>query len=287
VYDRGEDYFAAEELMGNTTTRVIELDGQVVGLTSAVLNEIRVGGAPLRGMYGHRLRLLPEARGQGMRQLLAFVGFANESWRSDVPYAFVAAENETMRSKSQLSGWSLRPERMVLDTQANAGSDAGRPATAADARRIVALVNAAHADEELFVHYTVETLAARLERRPDLYSWRDMRLGERAVVGVWPARLAVIRETGDHTRRDVRALVLDSGWEAGGEDEALALLRAGCAQLATEAITELTVFTSQPSPVYSRLTAMAKRIEPYVLNLYLKEPGDLARRGIYVDQLYF
>jgi hypothetical protein len=290
VYDRGEDYFAAERLMGDVETHIVERDEEPVALSSLVINKIRVNGSDFTGIYSHRLRVLPEARG-GMAQLLNFASFEFMSWRADVPYSFVAAGNDAVRRNSsrvrQRGLWSVHPERVVIDTAQHAGPASGRPATREDDNRIVSLLNGTHGQEELYVAYTPETLAARLQRQPDLYSWGHLRLGARAVVGVWPAHLNVIRETGGDTLKDDRALVLDYGYEAGAEEELISLIRAECADLARNGTTELTIFTSQPAGGYSQLTALAKRIEPYVLGLYLPAPDDLARRGVYVDQLYF
>ena len=58
VYDRGADYFAAERLMGDAWTNVVEIEGRAVGLTSSVIHEIRVKGQPMIAAYAHRLRLM-------------------------------------------------------------------------------------------------------------------------------------------------------------------------------------------------------------------------------------
>lgn len=287
TYDRGEDYFAAERLMGDVVTLVIERGGVPIGLTSTIVNKIRANGQDLIGNYRHRLRLLPEARGQGIRQMLGMADFENNAWRGDLPYSFVAADNEAMLRNVRGSRRNLKVERAVIDTAQCAGQPHGRQATAADWARIVALLNSAHEGEELFVPYTEQTLAARLEREPDLYSWRNFRVSDRAVAGVWPARLRVIRETTGGRSEDIRALVLDYGYEPGAEDELVTLLRAACAELADGGTTELSIFTSAPSSTYSHLAMLAKRMEPYVLFLAVQEPGDLDTRGIYVDQLYF
>jgi len=286
VYDRGEDYFAAERLMGIVLTHVVEIEGRAVGLTSGVIHEVRVKGERMTAAYAHRLRLMPEARGQGMRQMLGLVSFEHESWRSDVPYSFIAASNEAML-RNVRSKWSVRPERIVIDTRSCGEDGAGRAATSADAPRIAALLNAAHEREEMFVPQTVQTLRMRLERQPDLYTWSNVVLGRAAVIGVWPADLNVIRQLGNETTTDRRALVLDYGYDDGGEDELIELLRAACGKLASHGTTELSIFTCEQSSAHSRLRSLAKRVEPYVLNLYIPEPDDLAERGVYVDQLYF
>ncbi|MGH7786326.1 MAG: hypothetical protein ACRERC_05630 [Candidatus Binatia bacterium] len=170
---------------------------------------------------------------------------------------------------------------------AAAGPPAGRAATPEDAARIVALLNATHEREELFIPYTVERLAARLEREPALYGWAHLRLGASAVVGIWPAGVRLLRETGATREESVRALVLDFGCAPGAEDELIGLLRAACGPLAKAGFTLLSLFSSPGGPARAALTALAVRVEPYVFNMGLPEPEDIASRGLYVDQLYF
>ncbi len=62
-------------------------------------------------------------------------------------------------------------QRVELDCAALAGPMAGAPASAADAAEIAARLNAFHGAEELFVPYTAESFATRVERAPDLYGW--------------------------------------------------------------------------------------------------------------------
>jgi hypothetical protein len=287
VYDRGEDYFAAERLMGNVITHIVELHGSPVGLTSWVIHEICAKGERMLASYKHRTRLLPEARGQGMRQMLDFAGFEATSGRANVMYTLAAAANETVRHIYGEGNWSVRPERLVIDAKLHAGPRVGRPAAPADSERIVDLLNRAHAREELYARCTADSLAARLGREPDLYSWRNLRLGDRAVAGIWPAHLGVIRNARDESTTDDRALVLDYGYEEGAEDELITLLKAECSALSESGTSELAIFVSPQSPAYAGLSVLAKRTEPYILYFAVPPPPDLTSRGVYIDQLYF
>jgi hypothetical protein len=287
VYDRGEDYFAAERLMGNVITHIVELHGRAVGLTSWVMHGICAKGERMLASYKHRTRLLPEARGQGMRQMLDFAGFEASSGQADVMYTLASAANETVRHIYGEGNWSVRPERLVIDTKLHAGPHAGRPSTPADGERIVDLLNRAHGREELYAPYTTDSLAVRFGREPNLYSWGNLRLGERAVVGAWPAHLGVIRTADGESTTDNRALVLDYGYEEGAEDEFIALIKAECATLSQSDTTELATFASPQSTAYPQLSTLAKRTEPYILYFAVPPPADLASRGVYIDQLYF
>ena len=217
--------------------------------------------------------------------MLGMAGLEANSWRADLQYSFISAGNER-GLMTWTSHWSVRPERIVIDTQRHTGPPVGRPATADDSVRIIDLLNGTHRHEELFAEYTAESLAVRLGRQPDLYSWKHLRIGERAVLGVWPAQLRVLKETGGETTAETRALVLDYGFEEGAEGELVALLQSACGELVRADTTELTIFVTPQSTAYSRLAALAKLIEPYVLQILVPEPDDLAVRGIYVDQLY-
>lgn len=183
--------------------------------------------------------------------------------------------------------WSVRPERLVIDCRAQAGAPYGRPARPDDAERIVALINAAHQREELFLPYTVQRLAARLEREPATYGWTHLLVGEPAVVGVRAASVRIQREGRGGREESGRALVIDTGFARGAEGDLVALLRAWCATLMAHGFTQMTLFTSPGSPGRDTLHRLAARIEPYHFNIGVPEPPDIATRGLYVDQLYF
>jgi hypothetical protein len=289
VYDRGEaDYFTGERLMGHARTSVVEQDGRPVGLAASVVHPLRIKGTIRPATYQHRVRLVPEARRSGAASMLVWATFIDGSLDADFSYALVAEENETvLRAMEAWRLWSVRPQKVAIDTAAQRGPPTGRTATPGDATRVAELLNATHAAEELFVPCTVESLAERLSREPRAYSWANVRLSDRAVVGVWPSAFRVLRDAGGTHTEDTRALILDYGFEPGAEAEFEALLRAVCAELADTGNSELSVFTSPPSPGNAVLLALAKRVEGYVAMMNIPEPPDLAARGIYIDQLYF
>ncbi len=287
TYDRGEDHFAGARLVGDTDAAVAERDGAIVALHCMRTTELRVGGVPIWGTYLHHSRILPEAGGGGLFSALNGAEMERHARTMQVSYAYVAVGNDTALRMVPVPTWSVRPERVVIDCRAQAGAPRGRPATAGDATRIVALINAAHEREELFVPYTIERLATRLDREPHAYGWTHLLVGEQAVVGVWRAGLRVLREGPDGSEESVRALVLDTGFAPGAEGEVIALLRSWCATLSAEGFTHLTVFTSPGSPGRDALHGLAARIEPYHFNIGLPEPPDVATRGLHVDQLHF
>jgi hypothetical protein len=287
TYDRGADYFAGARLIGDAYPMVAEQDGRLIAMHCMVTHDVRVGHLLCGATYLHHSRIAPEAQRGGLFSSLNGAEVERNAEKSELLYSYVAVGNTAALRVVPVPPWSLCPERLVLDCRAQAGAPFGRNACADDAERVVELINAAHHREELFVPYTIERLAARLGREPALYGWPHLLLSERAVVGVWPAGLRILREAPDGREESVRALVIDTGFTSGAEGELVALVRAWCATLAEQGFTHLTLFTSPGSPGRDALQPLAVRIEPYHLNIGVPEPPDVAARGIYVDHLYF
>ena len=292
IYDRSRDYFETERLMGSDAS-VVERDGVIVGLHASVVHPICVAGRDLQGLYDHRVRVHPDARGGGVSGLAGLASFEAVIGRSGVrsglvaPYSFIAADNAAALRLQSEGRWPEMPERLVIDTVGAAAAGLGRPATAADAERLVALLNDTHDAEELFCPYSLGSLNERLSRAPGSYGWSSFLISERACVGVWAPKMGVIRRAQGVETHDVRAFVLDYGCTSDGVGELVALVNDWRARLAAEGTTELSVFTSAGSRGAADLTALAKRREPYVV-LCTFPPGDQVKeRGVYIDQLYF
>jgi hypothetical protein len=287
TYDRGDDYFAGGRLVGQSDPLVAERDGALVAVHCVLNHELRVSGLVCQAGYLHHTRILPAVQGGGVFSALQGAEIERNAHKSEILYSYVAVGNEGALKVVPVRSWSVRPERLVIDCRTQAGAQRGRGARVRDAQRIVALINAAHEREELFVPYTVERLATRLGREPAMYGWPHLLLAERAVVGVWPAGMRVLRETPQGRDESVRALVIDTGFAPGAEAELVALLRAWCGTLAGRGFTHLSLFTSPGSLGYEALRPLAARVEPYHFNIGLPEPPDVAARGLYVDHLYF
>ena len=214
VYDRSRDYFEAERLMGSDAS-VVEKDGAIVGLHASVVHPIRIAGQDLQGLYDHRVRVHPAVRRGGVSGLAALASFEAVIARSGVrrgpvaPYSFIAAGNEAALRLQPEGRWPDMAERLVIDTGSTAATGLGRWATAADAGRLVALLNDTHGEEELFCPYSPDSLGERLARAPESYSWSSFRISERACVGVWAPKMGVIRRERGVETQDVRAFALD------------------------------------------------------------------------------
>jgi hypothetical protein len=294
AFDRGDDYFAFTRLMAEVTVAVGFVGGEPAAVNCGAVHPVRIGGQDVRVMTAIHTRVLPEHQGKGLWGAVSRVlgekynpGTAVETSRG-----FVSADNAAMQRgfANVPNKWSIRALRAQLDCAALAGPAAGRPATPADADQLVEILNRCHEGEEMYLPYTADSLAQRLERAPAQYSWERLWLGDGAVVGVWPAGESTRLLLRSHGREVVsrRGLVLDYGFAPGREEALEGLLRAWCALLAERQLDTLSIFTSESSPGYDVLTRLAYQVDAFDLwTPGRAEPPGAAERGLYVDQVYF
>ena len=149
-------------------------------------------------------------------------------------------------------------------------------------------MNACHGREGFFSEYSEESVTRRLERVPTAYSWNDLLVGERAMVGVWMSgEHRRVRHEGS-VRESVRSPVLDYGFDGeAGLEELIGLLGEWCHSARQAGTTHLTLFSSKPSRGWDRLSALADEIESFEFPCFIPAPEDLEQRGLYVDALYF
>ncbi len=287
IYDKGDDYFAQDRLKDQGTCFVIEVDGRPAGLFKIAQRRIMVAGEIRHLTYAHRHRVSPWAQGRGLHHLINFLTNA-ETPPGAIRYDLIRADHRLARNMSLDSSWPISPQRILIDTHAQARSKApiGRPATPEDAPALVELLNDAHGKKTLYVPYTVQSLSARLSRLPSGYSWQHIRWTANAALGVWAADWLVTHTVHDRQVVARRAIVLDYGVREGAEDELINLISATCHQLATDGITELSLFTTPGDRVQAGLLDLAKETEPYRLIMPVPDSPDLSVHGIYVDQVY-
>jgi hypothetical protein len=155
---------------------------------------------------------------------------------------------------------------------------------------IAQLLNAFHGDEEMFVPYDEASLAARLARAAELYSWDKVRLADGAVVGVWPAgrALRLVTERGAERSVSESGVVLDYGFVPGAEAAFEALLRGWCGWLAERGMDRLSIFTSPAARGADLIRALADDVEHF--NIWtpgIPTPPQAETKGLYVDPIYF
>jgi hypothetical protein len=290
--DRGDDYFAFTRLMDDFLVALGFVDGNPAGVNVAALHTVRVGGRDYRiHAYAH-LRILPAHQKKGLWGATNRV--FDEKYpegSSDGSTAYPSVDNAAMlRGFAGAPRWSIQQIRAQLPCASLAGPQIGRPATPRDAPRIVEILNTTHESDEMYLPYTVESFRARVERSPRDYCWQQVRMTDRAVVGVWPAGdsvLFIIESNGERVESR-RGLALDWGFVRGAEDEFEALLRAQCGWIANRGLDRLSLFTSEASAGYERVRALASELERYVvISFGIPEPPGAASRGLYVDPIYF
>jgi hypothetical protein len=291
-FDRGADYFAFTRLMEEATVGIAFVDDRPAAVSCGAMHKVRIDRVIRPIVTVVHLRVLPEHQRKG---LWGAVNRAFDHYWKDVDgsNAYISVHNAGMQHGflNTPNKWSITAQRVQLACPSLAGRPAGRSATPLDAARLVEILNHTHEREEMYVPYTVESLAARLERAPFQYAWRNLWMTDHAVVGVWPAgdALRVITESPDGHTESRRGLVLDYGFLPGsGEDELEQLLRAWCSALAADRIDSLSIFTSEPSPGSERICALGAEIEPF--NMWspgIAEGRNSREYGLYVDPVYF
>ena len=286
VYDRGADFLAFDRMMEDSACFVAERDGSVLGVACGARHTIRVGGQTHTVMLLHHARVAAEHRDLGLVSVLINHVFSAFDEPFECAYGYRAVDNADAERIRAPGRWDAGVCRAVIDCAAVAGPAHGRPATPADAAAVVDILDRAHAGEQMYFSPTPASFAARLERAPDLYTWHHLRLADGAVLGVWPAHLAVTIDDGTAVRT-TRAVTLDHGFVDGAGVEFERLLRSACAELLRFGHDELTIMTSEGSPNYGLLRQLAHRMEPFHLHLQLPEPPGTTEHGVYVDAVYF
>lgn len=287
VYDRGEDFLAFGRLMEENVCFVAERDGELLGVACGAAHRVRIGGQEYRVMLLHHLRVPVEHRKGGVFSTLNGYVFGAYDRRTDGAYGYTALGNAEAMRIGGPGTWGTRVFRAVFDCEAMAGDQWGTVATPADAGRLVGILNQAHEREEVFLPYTAESLTARLERAPDLYTWSNVCIGDGSALGIWPAGLAVTIDDGSGPTRSVRAIVLDHGYVDGAAADFERLLRSAAAEVLAHGQTELTLVTSEGSPNYELVGRLAARMDPFGFRMAVPEPEGTESRGVYVDAVYF
>lgn len=295
TYDRGEDFLAFTRLMEENVFYVVEKDGELLGVYGAASHFVRCAGVDRRAMLFHHLRIPATQEKRGFfsalnMQLFDHYGEIYGPWWKEnawAPYGHIQVANTAAMRLGAPGSWSFGPLRVLLDCEALARDDHGRSATVEDAALIVDVLNGCHADEAMFLPYSVDSLTARLTRAPDLYTWDNLLIGEGAVVGVWPSGLRVATESDRGRHEAVRASVLDHGFAPGAEDGFEKLIRSWCRKLVELGTTELSFLTSEGSPGFSLLKRLAFHMDAFDYKMAIPEPEGAAANGLYVDPVYF
>jgi hypothetical protein len=304
VTDRGEDYFAAARLLDDATVFLATVDGDPAAVGWGAQAPARLNGTDVTATYFFHLRVSPDHQRQGLWGALDGAVWTAYGETSDVYIGYWLAENtawahvaEQVQARPDFvrRDWVPTVYRLLLPTASMAGAAGDRPraATAADAGRIVEILNAFHAGEELYCPYTEASLTARLERDRS-YTWEHLLVTDRAVLGIWRAgdTIQVLTDSAGISTVNRRGHVLDYGFvadEEGAEADFAELLAAACGDLDRRGIDQLSIFTSRGARGQALLKRFKGSVEAYRFNTgaAAQIPDDAQRTGIYTDHLYF
>ena len=292
TFDRGGDYFAFARLMEDVTVGLGFVDGVPAAINCGAMRKVLVSRKETPMMTAIHTRVLPEHQKKGLWGAVSRILGEKYQLESVASQGFVSASNAAMQRgfANTPNKWPLQALRCQLSCEKLAAAATARPAELEDAARIVELLNRCHGEEELYVPYTVETLAARLARAPQQYSWERVWVTDGAVVGVWPAgeTIRVIVEQDGRRTVSRRGLALDYGFSDGAEEQLELLLRAWCAWLWERGFDTLSVFTSERSSGCERLLGLAAEVDAFDMwTPGMAVPAGAEDRGLYVDQVYF
>lgn len=289
TFDHGADYFAPARLMEEVTIYVAEYEGRLVGVYCGAVQPVHVEGETKQLFLEHHVRIHPEAPRGGVFWALCAYGRDRYARSTDSIAFYVSIDNHAVRKIGNLDpGWSVQPLRALLPCRTDDDASFGRRATSADAPAIVAAINGAHEGSALFRPYTEASLADRLSRDPEQYTWSDVRIGGGAVLGIQRGLLGVTKECEGDVKVSRRAIALDHGFVPGAEDDYRSLLQSTCTELAADGATHVTVFTSERSSTYDVLKELAEDVEVFDFWAFeIPEPPGLQTRGFYVDPVYF
>jgi hypothetical protein len=213
TFDRGDDYFAFARLMADVTVGLGFVDGVPAAINCGAMRTVSVGGSDMQMMTAIHTRVLPEHQKKGLWGAVSRILGEKYDLGTIGSQGFVSVDNAAMQRgfANTPNKWPLRALRCQFSCEKLAGPAFGRAAKREDAGRIVELLNRFHEGEELYLPYTTERLAARLERASLQYSWDRVWLADAAVLGVWPAgnSIRVIVERHGERTESRRGLALD------------------------------------------------------------------------------
>lgn len=265
-----------------------ESDGAVVALRTlalrTVVHEGRVGllSVPLQAA------VRADARGLALERALVEPLYAPILPACDWDHGYVDAGNAAILAAmgDTLPRWSHGIRQLWLRCDGDAAGEPGRVARPDDAPRLATLLAATHGGEALRPPLGEAWLRDRLGRIPS-YGFGEVRLGERALLGVWPSGEEIVDASPAWQRRTRSALVADYGFEGeAGLAELLRLLAVARVRGGRDGLTHLVLYTSVGSPGAERLRALAEWDDEIAIVGTIPEAESAERTGIYTDPFY-
>ena len=295
VYDR-PDPFAQDRLRPLPTLRcVAEIGGEVVGTLADALHVLVVDDVSLPVSYVHHSRVRPDHQGEGVMPALNGFNWA-PVMRDGVArpgFMYTALGNTKIQSwssqgnrREDATGWATPIARYTLDCADLAAEEDLERGCERDERHVTDLLAATHSRSVLWPNSHDGWFRERMNRSRRDYSWGNLVVSDRAVVGVWDAGWTITR-TGAHKERRRVATILDWGFVTGDPRALESALRAACRSARAEGVTHLLAYSGPPAPGHDVFERLASEVEYFELSTDIPEPADASERGIYVDPVYF
>lgn len=277
-------------MQGEHRVAVVERqsDGKILATRIFSLRRAVYMGQPILASIAYQAAVLPEARGHGLENVLIAVGVLPFQERVNVGFGYIDAGNHAILQAmggQRLPRWQNTVRQVGIPALAEA-SAFGRPATPADAPRILELLAHTHEREEWRPPYSPDWINWRFGTLAS-YGFDALRLTDNAVLGFWPAS-DVVNDIAPSRRLRARfAYVCDYGFH--GEEGLRDLERLvgdACRRAARADCTHLVAYTSDGSPGRSLLAGLAEFDDQIYLTLRLHEPDTIPQTGIYTDPFF-
>ena len=262
-------------------------DGKPATVQARSLVPVRYRGMNQFAEYGHQTRTAPKLG--SVAQVFSILHSLGRGYIKRASFLFTVADALNKKGL-RLSGdphWELYLERLLIPCDGSPSSDGVREATPDDIESILEILNQSHSDKELFCPYTPATLTDRLERKPEEYTWSNLLLKGKAVLGVWPVGEERKVVKGGVENTTVRGLVYDFGYLEGCEQDMLDLLSAHGNQCRVKGMTHLALLSTAKNREYELLESLSSCSEPYALNTIVPMTPRAEKHGFYLDHACF
>jgi len=262
-------------------------DGKPATVQARSLVPVRYRGIEQFAEYCHQTRTNPKLG--SVAQVFSILHSLGSGYIKKASFLFTVADALNKKGL-RLSGdphWDLYLERLLIPCHSNLSSEGVREATPDDIEIVIKILNHAHADKELFRPYTPANLMDRLGRKPEEYTWSNLLMKGKAVLGVWPVGEERKIVKGDVENTTVRGLVYDFGYLEGCEQDMLDLLRVHGNRCRVKGMTHLALLSTAKNREYALLKSLSSCSEPYALNTIVPMTPRAENHGFYLDHACF
>jgi hypothetical protein len=291
-YDRRGGWFDQIHLMDEATVVVALIDDRIVGVHVDAIHTVPLD-VPRRLAYRLRTRVDPAYQGNHVWPALngaavdVRLPFERLGWGFDSEEMYMAVGNERIRELATMVEWGTSVERLIIDCMHAQRAGPVQTVTEAQVDDVTEMLRGVRASEVGYPYQTPVDVRQRFARASSVYGWPNLWRHGNAIVGIWNEGLGITIEHDDNREDMSCAIALDYGCLPGHTDDLVALVHFACARLHDNGITHLIMYTSSGAQLRDVLAPLATRIEQFGRRIRVAEPPDTARRGIYVDPIYF